>query len=134
MLRPRAEEASLRTLAITQSVTVDGSIEMLGDWFDPQGQAAASGPRVPSALPGQSRTRRRRRDGDDNRILEETFECTGVTIMGKRMFDAGERSWPEEAPFHTPVFVLTHQKRKPWERPAGTVFHFVNDGYESALR
>jgi dihydrofolate reductase len=22
--------------------------------------------------------------------------------MGKRMFDLGERSWPEEAPFHTP--------------------------------
>jgi dihydrofolate reductase len=72
--------------------------------------------------------------GDDNRILEETFARTGVTIMGKRMFDAGERSWPEEAPFHTPVFVLTHQKREPWERPGGTVFHFVNDGYESALR
>src|SRR5919197_487974 len=72
--------------------------------------------------------------GDDNRILEETFERTGVTIMGKRMFDAGERSWPEEAPFHTPVFVLTHQRREPWERPGGTVFHFVNDGYESALR
>jgi dihydrofolate reductase len=25
----------VRTLAITQNVTVDGSIEMLGDWFDP---------------------------------------------------------------------------------------------------
>jgi dihydrofolate reductase len=72
--------------------------------------------------------------GEDNRILEETFERTGVTIMGKRMFDLGERGWPEEAPFHTPVFVLTHQKREPWERPGGTVFHFVNDGYESALR
>ena len=32
-------EASLRTLAITQNITLDGSIEMLGDWFDPQGQA-----------------------------------------------------------------------------------------------
>jgi hypothetical protein len=29
----------LRTLAITRNITVDGSIEMLGDWFDPQGQA-----------------------------------------------------------------------------------------------
>jgi hypothetical protein len=28
----------VRTLAIAQNVTVDGSIEMLGDWFDPQGQ------------------------------------------------------------------------------------------------
>lgn len=28
----------MRTLAITQNITVDGSIEMLGDWFDPTGQ------------------------------------------------------------------------------------------------
>jgi dihydrofolate reductase len=72
--------------------------------------------------------------GDDNRILQETFERTGVTILGKRMFDAGEHSWPEDAPFHTPVFVVTHQVRSPWERPGGTTFHFVNDGIESALR
>jgi dihydrofolate reductase len=72
--------------------------------------------------------------GEDNRILEETYNRTGVSIMGKRMFDGGEHSWPEEAPFHTPVFVLTHDVRKPWERPGGTTFHFVNDGIESALR
>ena len=53
--------------------------------------------------------------------------------MGKRMFDAGEQAWPEEAPFHTPVFVVTHEKRDPWERPGGTTFHFVNDGIEPAL-
>lgn len=29
----------MRTLVITQNMTVDGSIEMLGDWFNPQGQA-----------------------------------------------------------------------------------------------
>jgi dihydrofolate reductase len=72
--------------------------------------------------------------GIDNQILEETFARTGTTIIGKRMFDAGEFSWPEEAPFHTPVFVLTHEQREPWERPGGTVFHFVNDGIGSALR
>jgi dihydrofolate reductase len=66
-------------------------------------------------------------------MLEETFNRTGVSIMGKRMFELGERLWPEEAPFHTPVFVLTHQVRKPWERPGGTTFHFINDGIESAL-
>ena len=54
--------------------------------------------------------------------------------MGKRMFDGGEHSWPDEAPFHTAVFVLTHQARSPWERPGGTTFYFVNDGIESALR
>jgi dihydrofolate reductase len=72
--------------------------------------------------------------GQDNRILEETFDRTGASIMGKRMFDGGERYWPEEAPFHTPVFVLIHEVRGPWERPGGTTFHFVNDGIESALR
>jgi dihydrofolate reductase len=72
--------------------------------------------------------------GQDNRILEETFARTGVSIMGKRMFDGGELFWPEEAPFHTPVFVLTNRVREPWERPGGTTFYFVNDGIESALR
>jgi dihydrofolate reductase len=48
------------------------------------------------------------------------------------MFDAAEQMWPEEAPFHTPVFVVTHEKRDPWERPGGTTFHFVN-GIEHAL-
>jgi dihydrofolate reductase len=72
-------------------------------------------------------------EGRDNDIVRETFERTGASVMGKRMFDAGERMWPEEAPFHTPVFVVTHEKRDPWERPGGTVFHFVNDGIENAL-
>jgi hypothetical protein len=26
----------VRALVVTQNITVDGSIEMLGDWFDPQ--------------------------------------------------------------------------------------------------
>jgi dihydrofolate reductase len=72
-------------------------------------------------------------EGRDNDIVRETFERTGASVMGKRMFDAGERMWPEEAPFHTPVFVVTHEKRDPWERPGGTTFHFVDDGIEPAL-
>ena len=72
-------------------------------------------------------------EGRDNDIARETFERTGASVMGKRMFDAGEQAWPEEAPFHTPVFVVTHEKRDPWERLGGTTFHFVNDGIEAAL-
>ena len=72
-------------------------------------------------------------EGRDNDIVRETFERTGASVMGKRMFEAGEQAWPEEAPFHTPVFVVTHEKRDPWGRPGGTTFHFVNDGIESAL-
>lgn len=72
--------------------------------------------------------------GADNRLLEETFARTGVTILGRRMFDAGEWSWPEDAPFHTPVFVVTHRSREPWPRPGGTTFYFVTEGIASALR
>src|SRR5881296_1170955 len=72
-------------------------------------------------------------EGRDNDIVWETFERTGASVMGKRMFDLGEQAWPQEAPFHTPVFVVTHEKRDPWERPGGTTFHFVNDGISSAL-
>jgi dihydrofolate reductase len=72
-------------------------------------------------------------EGRNNDIVRETFERTGANVMGKRLFDAGEQMWPEEAPFHTPVFVLTHEKRDPWERPGGTTFHFVNDGIKTAL-
>ena len=72
-------------------------------------------------------------EGRDNDIARETFERTGASVMGKRMFDLGEQTWPQQAPFHTPVFVVTHQQRDPWERPGGTTFHFVNDGIHSAL-
>ncbi|MFE3857292.1 dihydrofolate reductase family protein [Streptomyces griseorubiginosus] len=72
-------------------------------------------------------------EGPDNDLARATYERTGASVMGRRMFDAGELAWPEEAPFHTPVFVLTHTGRDPWERPGGTTFHFVTDGIESAL-
>lgn len=72
-------------------------------------------------------------EGRDDEIARETFERTGASVMGKRMFDAGEQMWPDEAPFHTPVFVVTHEQREAWERPGGTSFHFVTDGIESAL-
>ncbi|MET7419864.1 dihydrofolate reductase family protein [Dactylosporangium sp. NPDC005555] len=72
-------------------------------------------------------------EGLDNDIARATHERTGASVMGRRMFDAGELSWPEDAPFHTPVFVVTHERRDPWARPGGTTFHFVDDGIETAL-
>src|ERR1700712_2455435 len=72
-------------------------------------------------------------EGPDNDVARKTFERTGASVMGKRMFEAGEHAWPEDAPFHTPVFVVTHEKRDAWERPGGTTFHFVDDGIETAL-
>jgi dihydrofolate reductase len=71
--------------------------------------------------------------GPVNDMLRRTTERIGANIMGKRMFEQGERAWPAEAPFHTPVYVLTHENREPWERPGGTTFYFINDGPERAL-
>ncbi len=71
--------------------------------------------------------------GPVNDLVRSTMERIGANIMGKRMFDQGEVAWPEEAPFHTPVYVLTHEKRELWVRPGGTTFYFVNDGPERAL-
>jgi dihydrofolate reductase len=68
----------LRTLAITQNVTVDGSIEMLGDWFDPQGQA----------------------DVDNSDLLDELHrqdrEADGF-LVGRRTFEDLRRYWPEQS-------------------------------------
>jgi dihydrofolate reductase len=72
-------------------------------------------------------------EGRDDDIARATFTRTGASVMGRRMFDAGEHAWPDDAPFHTPVFVLTHRPREPWARPGGTTFHFVDDGIEAAL-
>jgi len=72
--------------------------------------------------------------GPVNDMLRCTTERIGANIMGRRMFDGGERGWPEEAPFHTPVYILTHEKRDPWVRPGGTTFFFVNDGPGQALK
>ena len=71
--------------------------------------------------------------GPINDMVRATFERTGANVMGKRMFDQGKISWPEEAPFHVPVYVLTSEEREPWVRPGGTTFHFVNEGPERAL-
>lgn len=71
--------------------------------------------------------------GVDNQLLEDMSARTGAYVMGKRMFEGGERFWPDEAPFHAPVFVLTHTGREPWERPGGTTFYFVTNGVQSAV-
>ena len=78
-------------------------------------------------IPGAGET------GGDDEIAKKLFARPGANVMGRGMFDEGEVAWPDEAPFGTPVFVLTHDVREPWARPGGTTFHFVTDGIESAL-
>jgi dihydrofolate reductase len=72
--------------------------------------------------------------GPDNDRIKRTVARIGANVMGKRMFEEGEANWPEEAPFHNSVFVLTKEKRAAWVRPGGTTFYFVNGGIDDALK
>ena len=68
----------MRTLAITQNITVDGSIEMLGDWFDPQGQA----------------------DVDSSDLLEELHRQDSRSdgfLTGRQTFEDLRSYWPRQS-------------------------------------
>jgi len=70
--------------------------------------------------------------GADSKLIEDVFARAGAYIMGKRMFEEGEVSWPEDL-FKADVYVLTHEKREPLVQKGTTTFYFINDGIESAL-
>src|SRR3954452_18010773 len=59
-------------------------------------------------------------EGRDNEIVRESFERTGARVMCKRIFEAGEQMWPDDAQVHRPLCVVTQETRDPWERPGGT--------------
>ncbi|KIH99673.1 dihydrofolate reductase [Streptomonospora alba] len=68
----------MRTLAITQNMTVDGSIEMLGDWFDPQGQAEAE-------------------NSDFLEELHRQDSTADALVLGRRTFQDFRGYWPEQS-------------------------------------
>ena len=81
--------------------------------------------------------------GRDNEMAKLGFVNIGAWILGRNMFGPVRGPWPdenwkgwwgEEPPYHVPVFVLTHHARASISMKGGTVFHFVTDGVESALR
>jgi dihydrofolate reductase len=81
--------------------------------------------------------------GPDNDFAVRGFENIGAWILGRNMFGPVRGHWPDdswkgwwgdEPPYHCDVFVLTHHARPPLEMKGGTVFHFVTDGIEAALR
>lgn len=62
--------------------------------------------------------------------------------MGRNMFGPIRGPWTDEnwegwwgdgPPFHHPVFVLTNFDRESIKMLGGTTFHFVSDGFASAL-
>jgi dihydrofolate reductase len=69
----------------------------------------------------------------DAEVLDEAFRNVGAFVMGRRMFNHGEKPWGDDPPFHMPVFVVTHDHRDTLVKEGGTTFTFVTDGIESAL-
>lgn len=64
----------------------------------------------------------------------EKFKPMGAGIVGRRMLDLGIGPWGENPTFHMPVFVLSHETRKPITKQGGTTYYFVTAGIESALK
>src|SRR4051794_36550581 len=80
--------------------------------------------------------------GVDENFAARSFENVGAWILGRNMFGPVRGEWPDDSwkgwwgdtpPYHAPTFILTHHPRPPIEMQAGTTFHFVTDGIESAL-
>jgi dihydrofolate reductase len=69
----------------------------------------------------------------DAAIVDETYASTGAVLLGKRMFDVGFEPWGDPPPFRMPVFVVTHEARKPLPMQGGTTYTFVHEGIEAAL-
>jgi dihydrofolate reductase len=80
--------------------------------------------------------------GLDDEFIQRGDAGIGATIMGRNMFGPirgpwGDSDWTgwwgNDPPYHHPVFVLTHHPHPSITMEGGTVFHFVDDGIESAL-
>ncbi|QGK68456.1 dihydrofolate reductase [Allosaccharopolyspora coralli] len=70
----------MRTLAITQNITLDGSVEMLGDWFDPGDQ--------------------------DEELLEATrrlSERGDALVLGRQTFEDFRGYWPQQTDDRTSI-------------------------------
>ena len=83
----------MRTLAITQNTTVDGMVEMLGDWFDPQGQAEV----------------------DSSDLIEEIHrqdERARALLVGRRTVEDLRGFWPARAEDSTGISAYLDRLRK----------------------
>lgn len=80
---------------------------------------------------------------EDSELIREGSSSVGAFVMGRKMFSGGSGPWEndprshgwwgDEPPFHSPVYVLTHEARESEEMEGGTTFFFVTDGIEAAL-
>ncbi|MFD4261330.1 dihydrofolate reductase family protein [Streptomyces sp. NPDC058534] len=83
----------MRTLAITENITVDGSIEMLTDWFDPQADG----------------------DADMTDVLEESHRQDSradALLVGRQTFEDFRGYWPNQADDTTGITAYLNQVQK----------------------
>ena len=79
----------MRTLVITQNITLDGSIEMIGDWFDPQA------------------------DADDMMAeLRRQDETADAVLLGRQTFEDFRSFWPLQTDDPTGITDYLNQVRK----------------------
>ncbi len=79
----------MRTLAITQNITLDGSIEMIGDWFDPRQDA------------GDQLAEARRQD-----------ETADALVLGRQTFEDFRGYWPLQTADPTGITAYLDQVQK----------------------
>ena len=81
--------------------------------------------------------------GTDEQFAASAMDNLGAWIMGRNMFGPVRGAWTDEEwrgwwggnpPYHVPVFVLSHHARPSIEMEGGTIFHFVTDGTDAALK
>jgi dihydrofolate reductase len=81
--------------------------------------------------------------GLDDDFAARGFSNVGAWIIGRNMFGPIRGEWPDDKwkgwwgdnpPYHVPVFVLSHHPRASITMAGGTVFHFVTDGIQTALK
>jgi dihydrofolate reductase len=83
----------MRTLAITQNITVDGSIEMLGNWFDPQEGAGHD-------------------NGDQLAEVHRQDERADAFLTGRRTFEDLRSYWPQQSDDPTGITAYLNQVQK----------------------
>jgi dihydrofolate reductase len=83
----------MRTLAMTQNITLDGSIEMLDDWFDPERHASPDMGDVLEEI--------RRQDADADGLL-----------LGRQTFEDFRGYWPKQTDDTSGITAYLNQVEK----------------------
>jgi dihydrofolate reductase len=69
------------------------------------------------------------------RVVEELFgSSTGAVVVGRRMFDVGEKHWGDNTFLNRPVFVGTHRSQSMITKQGGTTYTFVTGGIGRVMR